>query len=158
MSWNLARFALGHSLPLVCSGPVLTPSPGKGQNGCLSWMALYLLFPRALVFYLGLRPHIQGTSSGRIRRHQPSVRSERGLGDDSSGYLRSLPQVAVGAQQGSLPRALHTHEFSKAEGTHLFRSHTPISKIFVRRAPSVSLLIYVKPIVIRSCTDILGTL
>lgn len=94
-------------------------------------------------------------SSSRFRRHQPSeVRSERGLGDDSSGHLRSLLQVAVGAPQGSLPSALHAREFSKAEGAHLFRSHTPISKIFVRCALSVCLLIYV----IHSCTDILGTL
>lgn len=39
-------------------------------------MAVYLLLPRAFVFYLGMGPYIQGKSSGRIRR---DISSQSGL-------------------------------------------------------------------------------
>lgn len=105
-----------------------TPLPGKDQNGGLLSMAVYLLLPRAFVFYLGMGPYIQGKSSGRIRRHQLSVRSARCLGDGPFEHLQSLPQVDMGAQQGGLSSALHAQEFCKAMGAHLCRSHLPISK------------------------------
>lgn len=99
----MARFASEHPLPVVHPSPNATPSPGKDQNGCLLSMAVYLLFPRAFVFHLGIGPYIQGKSSGRIRRHPLLVRSAQYLGDDSSEHL---PQVDMGAQQGGLPSTL----------------------------------------------------
>lgn len=127
-SWNLARFPSEQPLPVVCPGPMPTPLPGKDQNGGLLSMAVYVLFPRAFVFYLGMGPYIQGNSSGRIRRHQLLVRSACCLGHGPFEHLRRLPQVDMGAQQGGLPSTLPAQEFYKAMGAHLCRSHMPISK------------------------------
>lgn len=75
----------------------------------------------------------------------------------SSEHLQGLPQVGTGAQQGSLPSAPHARGFCKAAGAHLSGPHTPIGQNRERRTPSVSLLIYLKQILIYSCTSILGT-
>lgn len=48
----------------------------------------------------------------------------------------------MGAQQGSLPSALHAREFYKAVRARLFLPYTPLGENSVRCTPSGCLLIY----------------
>ena len=55
----MARFALGHPLPIVSSGLVPSLSPGKDPNASLLVVSGCVFVPR-IVFYLGEGPYIHG--------------------------------------------------------------------------------------------------